>query len=147
MTVADLVARVQTNCINSAINELQEKIQLEIAGIKDDCQEHYVAGLSDALGIVKSHMKDELTVGNTYYVIMPLDSATNQIIKMRLYKITQKRKFYYSFTNIKSNYPQNDLTLSSAKSLKLRVFDTEEEAEKNKDIMIWRSELRNPFDR
>ena len=139
-------ALVQTNCINSAINELQEKIQLEMAGIKDDCQEHYVAGLSDALGIIKNHMKDELTVGNTYYVIMPLDSATNQIIKMRLYKITQKRKFYYSFTNIKSNYPQNDLTLSSAKSLKLRVFDTEEEAEKNKDIMIWRSELRNPFD-
>ena len=138
---------MQTNCINSAINELQEKIQLEMAGIKDDCQEHYVAGLSDALGIIKNHMKDELTVGNTYYVIMPLDSATNQIIKMRLYKITQKRKFYYSFTNIKSNYPQNDLTLSSAKSLKLRVFDTEEEAEKNKDIMIWRSELRNPFDR
>ena len=137
---------MQTNCINSAINELQEKIQLEMAGIKDDCQEHYVAGLSDALGIIKNHMKDELTVGNTYYVIMPLDSATNQIIKMRLYKITQKRKFYYSFTNIKSNYPQNDLTLSSAKSLKLRVFDTEEEAEKNKDIMIWRSELRNPFD-
>lgn len=118
-----------------------------MAGIKDDCQEHYVAGLSDALGIIKNHMKDELTVGNTYYVIMPLDSATNQIIKMRLYKITQKRKFYYSFTNIKSNCPQNDLTLSSAKSLKLRVFDTEEEAEKNKDIMIWRSELRNPFDR
>lgn len=140
-------ALVQTNCINSAINELQEKIQLEMAGIKDDCQEHYVAGLSDALGIIKNHMKDELTVGNTYYVIMPLDSATNQIIKMRLYKITQKRKFYYSFTNIKSNYPQNDLTLSSAKSLKLRVFDTNEEAEKNKDIMIWRSELRNPFDR
>ena len=140
-------ALVQTNCINSAINELQEKIQLEMAGIKDDCQEHYVAGLSDALGIIKNHMKDELTLGNTYYVIMPLDSATNQIIKMRLYKITQKRKFYYSFTNIKSNYPQNDLTLSSAKSLKLRVFDTEEEAEKNKDIMIWRSELRNPFDR
>ena len=138
---------MQTNCINSAINELQEKIQLEMAGIKDNCQEHYVAGLSDALGIIKNHMKDELTVGNTYYVIMPLDSATNQIIKMRLYKITQKRKFYYSFTNIKSNYPQNDLTLSSAKSLKLRVFDTEEEAEKNKDIMIWRSELRNPFDR
>ena len=138
---------MQTNCINSAINELQEKIQLEMAGIKDDCQEHYVAGLSDALGIIKNHMKDELTLGNTYYVIMPLDSATNQIIKMRLYKITQKRKFYYSFTNIKSNYPQNDLTLSSAKSLKLRVFDTEEEAEKNKDIMIWRSELRNPFDR
>ena len=138
---------MQTNCINSAINELQEKIQLEMAGIKDDCQEHYVAGLSDALGIIKNHMKDELTVGNAYYVIMPLDSATNQIIKMRLYKITQKRKFYYSFTNIKSNYPQNDLTLSSAKSLKLRVFDTEEEAEKNKDIMIWRSELRNPFDR
>ena len=118
-----------------------------MAGIKDDCQGHYVAGLSDALGIIKNHMKDELTVGNTYYVIMPLDSATNQIIKMRLYKITQKRKFYYSFTNIKSNYPQNDLTLSSAKSLKLRVFDTEEEVEKNKDIMIWRSGLRNPFDR
>jgi hypothetical protein len=137
---------VLTN-IQAAIKEIQEKITTESAGTLDECHEHYLAGLSDALGIIADCANKDLTVGNTYYVIMPLDSATNQIIKMRLYKITQKRKFYYSFTNIKSNYPQNDLTLSSAKSLKLRVFDTEEEAEKNKDIMIWRSELRNPFDR
>ena len=109
-------------------------------------QEHYVAGLSDALGIITQHLNEQLTVGTEYYVIMPEDSTTNKIVKMRLYKITQKRKFYYSFTADKRlNCPTNDLTLSNLQSIKMRVHKTEEEAEKNKNIMIWRKEFRNPF--
>ena len=143
--MADLVAQVQTN-LHPAIKELQEKINLEMAGIKDEYQEHYVAGLSDALGIITTYLKDELEVGKVYYVIMPEDETTNKVVKMRLYKITQKAKFYYSFTSDKRlNYPSNDLTLSNPNSIKLRIFTTEEEAEKNKGIMIWRKEFRSPF--
>lgn len=145
MTVADLAARVQAN-LHPAIKELQEKISLEMAGNLNDCQEHYVAGLSDALGIIIKHLKDELEVGKSYYVIMPEDETTNKIVKMRLYKITQKQKLYYSFTaDSRLKYPSNDLTLSNPQSIKMRIFDNEEEAERNKDIMIWRRELRNPF--
>ena len=141
--MADLVAQVQTN-LHPAIKELQEKISLEMAGNLNDCQEHYVAGLSDALGIIMNHIKDELEVGKTYYIVMPEDEANNKIVKMRLYKITQKHKLYYSFTaDFRLKYPSNDLTLSNPQSIKMRVFETEEEAEKNKDIMIWRRELRN----
>ena len=139
----DLVVQVLTN-IQAAIKEIQEKISLEMAGNLNDCQEHYVAGLSDALGIIIEHLKDELEVGKSYYVIMPEDEATNKIVKMRLYKITQKHKLYYSFTaDSRLKYPSNDLTLSNPQSIKMRVFETEEEAEKNKGIMIWRRELRN----
>lgn len=146
MTVVDSVAQVQTNNINPAIKELQDKITLEMAGVKDNYQEHYVAGLSDALGIIMNHLNKQLTVGSEYYVVMPEDDITNKIVKMRLYKITQKRKFYYSFTtDTRLQYPTNDLTLSNEQSIKLRVYNSEEEAEKNKHIMIWRKEFRNPF--
>lgn len=97
-----------------------------------------------------SMLYEKMTKLESFSPIEYLDSKLIYIpfdVFERQCKKIQDNKFYYSFTNIKSNYPQNDLTLSSAKSLKLRVFDTEEEAEKNKDIMIWRSELRNPFDR
>lgn len=146
LTVADLVVPVQTNNINPAIKELQDKITLEMAGIKDDNQEHYVTGLSDALGIIMHHLNEQLTVGSEYYVVMPEDAVTNKVVKMRLYKITQKNKLYYSFTADKRlNCPTNDLTLSNPQSIKMRVFETEEEAEKHKSIMIWRREFRNPF--
>jgi len=144
--LADLVAQVQNNNINPAIKELQDKITLEMAGIMNENQEHYVAGLSDALGIITQHLNEQLTVGTEYYVIMPEDSTTNKIVKMRLYKITQKRKFYYSFTaDERLNCPTNDLTLSNLQSIKMRVHKTEKEAEKNKGIMIWRKEFRSPF--
>lgn len=140
--MADLVARVQTN-LHPAIKELQEKISLEMAGNLNDCQEHYVAGLSDALGIIIEHLKDELEVGKSYYVIMPEDETTNKIVKMRLYKITQKYKMYYNFTaDINNMRNRNDLTLSNQQSIKMRVFKTREEAESHKDIMVWRRELR-----
>lgn len=133
--------------VNPAIKELQNKITREMAGIKDEYQEHYVAGLSDALGIIMKHLSKQLTVGSEYYVVMPKDDITNQVVKMRLYKITQKRKFYFSFTssNAQSKYPTNDLTLSNPNSIQMRIFDSEEEAEKNKGIMIWRRELRKEW--
>lgn len=117
-----------------------------MAGIENTNQEYYVAGLSDALNIITDCLNKQLMVGSEYYVIMPEDTTTNKVVKMRLYKITQKAKFYYSFTADKRlNRPSNDLTLSNPQSIKMRIFDTEEEAEKNKSIMIWRKEFRNPF--
>lgn len=148
LTAVDLVVPVQTNIINPAIKELQDKITLEMAGIKDDNQEHYITGLSDALDIIIHNLNEQLTVGSEYYVVMPEDAVTNKVVKMRLYKITQKNKFYYSFTTAKQlNCLTNDLTLSNLQSIKMRVFKTEEEAEKHKSIMIWRREFRNLFNR
>lgn len=74
---------------------------------------------------------------------MPQDEATNKVVQMRLYKITQKRKMFYSFTaEINTMRNSNDLTLSNQHSIKMRVFKTQEEAEAHKDIMFWRRELR-----
>lgn len=145
LTAADLEVRVLIDYNNPAIVELQEKIKSEMSGIKDEKQEYYVAGLSDALGIIMDYLEKQLMVGEEYYIVMPDDDVSNKIIKMRLYKITQKRKIYYSFTANNTIHPTNDLTLSNQNSIKMRVFKTEEEAEKNKHIMIWRKELRTPF--
>ena len=140
--MADLVVQVLTN-IQAAIKEIQEKITTESAGTLDECHEHYLAGLSDALGIIADCANKDLTVGNTYYVVMPQDEATNKVVKMRLYKITQKYKMYYNFTaGINNMRNKNDLTLSNQQSIKMRVFKTREEAESHKDIMVWRRELR-----
>lgn len=145
LIAVDSEALVLIDYNNPVIVELQEKIKKEISGIKDEKQEYYVAGLSDALGIIMNYLEKQLIVGEEYYVIMPEDDVSNKVIKMRLYKITQKRKLYYSFTANNTIYPTNDLTLSNQNSIKMRVFKTKEEAEKNKHIMIWRKELRNPF--
>lgn len=139
----DLVVQVLTN-IHTAIKTIQDKITAESSKTLDDCHEHYLAGLSDALEIVKDCANNDLVVGNTYYVVMPQDEATNTIVKMRLYKITQKRKMFYSFTaEINTMRNSNDLTLSNQHSIKMRVFKTQEEAEAHKDIMVWRRELRH----
>lgn len=139
---------MEVNNLFPAIKELQDKINHEMAGIKDDYQEHYVAGLSEALGVIMYHVSKQLNVGSEYYIVVPADSVSNKVVKMRLYKITQKRKMYYSFTMSSAmNAPTNDLTLSNAQSIKMRVFDTKEEAEKNKHIMVWRREFRTPFGR
>ena len=90
-----LIAPIQIEYTHPAIKELQDKINFEMKGIQNSCQEHYVAGLSDALGIIMNHISKELQVGNIYYVIMPKDDISNKIVKMRLYKITLKKKLYY----------------------------------------------------
>lgn len=135
------VAPIQIEYTHPAIKALQDKIALEIKGIVDENQEHYVAGLSDALGIITEYISKELTVGNIYYVIVPKDDISNKIVKMRLYKITLKKKPFYSFTeNINSSRDTNDLTLSNQNSIEMRVFKTKEEAESHQNIMVWRSE-------
>ena len=69
--------------------------------------------------------------------------TTDKVVKMRLYKITQKYKMYYNFTaDINNMRNRNDLTLSNQQSIKMRVFKTREEAESHKNIMVWRRELR-----
>lgn len=142
LIAAVLEVQVKTN-YDPAIKELQEKIKLEMAGIRDANQEHYVAGLSDALGIIMKHLKNELIVGNTYYIVMPKDDVTNEVVKMRLYKITLKSKLYYSFTTkLTGKYTTNDLVLSNTNSIKMRVFESDEEAENMKHVMLWRRENR-----
>lgn len=141
--MVDLVAQVLTN-IQFAIKAIQDKITTESVRTLDECHEHYLAGLSDALGIIADYANKDLVVGNTYYVVMPQDEATNKVVQMRLYKITQKYKMYYSFTaDINNMRNRNDLTLSNQQSIKMRVFKTREEAEAHKDIMVWRRELRH----
>ena len=98
--------------------------------------EYYLAGLADALEIVKKY-QNEYVVGDCYYIIMPPPryQVGNRVFKMQLYKITGKnnRKYYCFSTSINSKFPGNDLTLSSLSSLKMRVYKTKEEAERNKD--------------
>jgi len=122
--------------MNRAIEEIERKITLEKKCDKDSKCEYYLAGLADALEIIKKY-ENEYIVGNCYYVIMPPShyETDNKVLKMQLYKITGKnnRKYYCFSTYINSKYPGNDLTLSSQGSLKLRVYKTKEEAEKNKD--------------
>lgn len=138
----NLIAPIQIEYTHPAIKELQDKINFEMKGILSSCQEHYVAGLSDALGIIMNHISKELQVGNIYYVIIPKNDISNQIVKMRLYKITLKKKLYYSFTMKTDNSSciSNDLTLSNQNSINMRVFTTKEEAEAHQNIMVWRSD-------
>lgn len=144
LTVEGLVVQVLTN-IQLAIQQINNRIITEKLNILSEYHEHYIAGLSDALEIITNCANNDLTVGNIYYVVMPQDEATNKIVKMRLYKITQKRKMFYSFTTeIDCMKSSNDLTLSNQQSIKMRVFKTQEEAEAHKDIMVWRRELRHP---
>lgn len=103
-------------------------------------QEHYIAGLSDALDIVKAHIEDNYIIGNTYFVLMPDGKHNNKVVEMRLYKINKKKRCCYCFTSqLKDTHcPNPDLVLSNETSLKLRVYKTKEEAEKNKDNKLWR---------
>lgn len=122
--------------MNKVIEELERKIRLESAVNLTDEMEYYLAGLADALEIVKKH-ENEYIIGNCYYVIMPppKHEIGNRVFKMILYKATGKnnRKYYCFSTRIDSPHPTNDLTLSSQISLKQRVYKTKEETEKNKD--------------
>lgn len=55
-------------------------------------QEYYVAGLSDALEIVKSCYESEFVIGRTYFVLT-LDRFNNaQVEEMRLYRINKKKE-------------------------------------------------------
>lgn len=103
-------------------------------------QEHYVAGLSDALNIIKTNIEDDYIIGNTYFILMPDGKHNTKVVEMRLYKINRQKRCCYCFTKQLDSfhYPNPDLVLSSEASLKLRVYKTKEEAERNKDNNLWR---------
>lgn len=126
--------------LQKIIEALNQKITLETSFDMTSEQEHYIAGLSDALDIVKAHIEDNYIIGNTYFVLMPDGKYNTKVVEMRLYKINKKKRCYYCFTKqLKNlNYPNPDLVLSSETSLKLRVYKTKEEAERNKNNNFWR---------
>ena len=123
--------------INVIIKELEQMISNELVGAETDEQRAYVAGLSDALDLIKSK-QEEYVVGNEYYVVIfgkPSNGYQNEIIKMKLKRITTIRnRTYYCFVAIEkppADFPSfaPELTLSNQASLKLRVHETREQAE------------------
>lgn len=126
--------------LQKIIEALNQKITLETSLNMTSEQEHYIAGLSDALDIVKAHIKDDYIIGNTYFVLMPDGKYNTKVVEMRLYKINKKKRCCYCFTKeLKEyNYTTPDLVLSSETSLKLRVYKTKEEADINKNNNLWR---------
>lgn len=122
------------------IEALNQKITLETSINMTTEQEHYIAGLSDALDIVKANIENSYVIGNTYFVLMPDGKYNTKVVEMRLYKINKKKRCCYCFTERLNNfnYPNPDLVLSSETSLKLRVYKTKEEAERNKNNNFWR---------
>lgn len=138
-TVVDSVVQELIK-LNKIIEELNQKITLETSPNMTSEQEYYVAGLSDALDIIKSYIENSYIIGNTYFVLMPDGKHNNKVVEMRLYKINRKKRCCYCFTaQLKdTNCPNPDLVLSNETNLKLRVYKTKEEAEKNKDNKLWR---------
>lgn len=126
--------------LQKIIEALNQKITLETSLNMTSEQEYYIAGLLDALDIVKANIEDSYVIGNTYFVLMPDGKYNTKVVEMRLYKINKQKRCYYCFTEqLKNfNYPNPDLVLSSETSLKLRVYKTKEEADINKGNNLWR---------
>lgn len=122
------------------IEALNSKITLESSVDMTPKQEHYLLGLSDALDIIKANIEDGYVIGNTYFVLMPDGKHSNKVEEMKLYKINKHKRCCYCFTRqLKNEWCATpDLVLSSEASLKLRVYKTKQEAEKNKDNKLWR---------
>lgn len=124
--------------MQSIIDAINAKITVETSLNMTTEQEYYIAGLSDALEIVKEHMEQDYAIGKTYYVIMPDDFNDVKIEQMRLYRINKKKKLAYCFTRyLTGNVSAPDLVLYSKGSLKLRVHETKEEAEKYKSMALY----------
>lgn len=139
LTVVDLAVQELID-LQKIIEALNSKITLESSVNMTPEQEYYLAGLSDALNIVKANMEDGYVIGNTYFVLMPDGKHNNKVEEMKLYKINKHKRCCYCFTRQLKNgwYSNPDLVLSSEASLKLRVYRTRQEAEKNIDNKLWR---------
>lgn len=126
--------------INKIIEKFEEELSTETTANMTSEQSYYLVGISDGLEIVKSCM-DDYNVGQNYFVLMPDGEDSEQIIEMRLYKITHKvDKTFYSFStdlNANNKSPQRSLTLSNDISLQLRVYHTLEEAQQYANN-LWR---------
>lgn len=57
--------------LQKIIEALNQKITLETSLNMTSEQEYYIAGLLDALDIVKANIEDSYVIGNTYFVLMP----------------------------------------------------------------------------
>lgn len=118
------------------IDKLNSMITMETSTNMTSEQEYYVAGLADALQVIEEMLAEELSIGKTYFVIMYKDDEP-YIEEMKLYRINDRNKKTYCFTkNIDSNSPTPDLVLASEHSLKARVFNSQEEAERGKDLLL-----------
>lgn len=122
--------------MNEVIKKLESMITLNTSINMTESQMNYVAGISDALEVVKASVADNLIIGNTYFVVMYRDGDTHfpYIEEMKLYKISQGTiKSSYCFTkNLdKGKYCHNrpDLVLASKKGIIDRVFFTRSQAE------------------
>lgn len=122
--------------MNDVIRKLESLITLNTSSKMTEVEASYVAGIADALEVVKNSLSENLIIGNKYYVIMYRDGDIHfpYIEQMKLYKISQGQiKPSYCFTrNLESgkyhsNHP--DLVLASKKGLIERVFFTKEQAE------------------
>lgn len=137
-TVVVSAAQEQTN-LKKIIEALNGKITSETHLDMTKEQECYVAGLADALEIVKSLSEEQYVVGRTYYVLTLDRFSTVQVEPMRLYRINRKKRLSYCFTRyLTGDTVTPDVVLNSEGSLKLRVFTSKEEAEKNKHSVLWR---------
>lgn len=139
--MAVLVVQVRID-VQNAIKEIED---IAIRANKDTSYENgYIDGLLEAVEIIKKNCGYDYEIGKSYYVVMPNDDISNEVIKMRLYKITQTTKTFYCFTT-SQDYRRNtaDLVLSNITSMRLRVFTDIESAEKVKNSMIWRSDIKN----
>lgn len=98
----------------------------------------YVSGLADALEIVRRFETTKLVVGRIYYIVMKADEwhPENYVKPMRLYRINNKTIPSYCFASNLEPSRVNDasLILHSMKNVIKRVFVTQEEAEKLKDL-------------
>lgn len=96
----------------------------------------YVAGLADALEIVKEYDKNKLVFGRKYFVLLydNVCKKTN-IEQMTLYRINKKEKTSYCFCR-NYNQPNPDLVLYSKTSLKLRVFNDLESAQNGIQLFL-----------
>lgn len=133
-----LEAQEQIN-LHKVIDALNSKITSETHSNMTKEQEYYVIGLADALEIVKEISEERYVIGRTYYVLIPDKLYGVNVEPMKLYRINHKKRTSYCFTrHLTGNEVTPDLVLNSEGSLKLRVFNTREEAEKNKNIFLWR---------
>lgn len=83
--------------LQQIIEALNQKITLETSLNMTSEQEHYIAGLSDALDIVKANIEDSYVIGNTYFVLMPDGKYNTKVVEMRLYKINKKETLLLLF--------------------------------------------------
>lgn len=123
--------------VTTSEQELLEKLQDLIDRHLDD--EDYRYGICEAYNLVADHFQNTYHAGDIYWVVMENPITKERYVqKLKLYRINQtSQKTAYCFTDrlraVGANL-DHVLTLSSPRSMKLRVYKTEEEAQRNINI-------------